>query len=549
MHNAADHTADQAADNSTADNSAGIPLERAAKDSPAPSAWRARLRGALALLLVLVFAFYGFLAIEESWASRKFLRADNHAAAVALRDAADAGADVLNSGQVEAASMPLWFRLMAERTRASFSFGSDSLMTTAVHYTQMPVLNKVTISFHMLLGGLCMLLGGSQFWPAFRRRFPRLHRAFGLVFVVTAQGAMILSAVYLWHSNPDEIYGGFTFYVGLWVLAIGVTLALWLAMFHIWRREIAQHQAWMGIAYGFLLTAPLLRYDWTLIGMLFPGASMNEANYAGMMLLIPQSFLFGYGLVCLNRWLSRERAKPQPLPFGDAARAALPYWWPAVSLLFVALAGLTVVHYLVAPGLAGSALARVLVPASVVANDSRVFGTVSAASAGFALLVTGALLLAPVFLYNAFRLVPGGMLTPALRRQGLVLAAIGAAVSLLALRFAGAVGAPSHATLSGGTTYWLMGVAGLVFSLLLAQAAWRQRLALVKEWGVMLLLTVATAPLFYLMLAVISLFDLTAPHLAAGHGYMLAAGFAPGFLLFGFIYAIYGSASRERVAY
>lgn len=520
-----------------------------AKDKPAITVWMVRLRGALALLLVLVFAFYGFLAIEESWSARKFMPSENRTNMLALREATDAGADVLHNGQIEAAGMPLWFRLMAERTRAGYSYGSDSVFDTLVYYTEMPAFNKVTLSFHMLLGGLCMVLGGSQFWPAFRRRFPKLHRVFGMVFVVTAQSAMVMSFVYLWRTTADNTYGGLTFHVGLWFLAIGVTIALWLAMYHVWRREIAQHQAWMGIAYGFLLTAPLLRYDWTLLGMIFPNVAMNEANYAGMMLLIPQCFLFGYGLVCVNRWLSCERTTPQALPFGDTARAALPRWWPVVSLLCLVLAGLTLYHYLIAPGLAGSVLAQQMIPASVIANDSRVFGTVTVASASFAVLVSGALLLAPLFLRNAFRLAPGAALTPVLRRQGLALAAIAAMASLLALHFAGAVGAPSHATLSGGATYFLMGVAGLVFSLLLAQAAWRERLALVKEWGVFVVLIVATAPLFYVMLAVLSLFDLSAPHLAAGHGYMLAAGFAPGLLLVGFIYAIYGSATRERVAY
>lgn len=512
--------------------------------------WPARLRGALALALVLVFAFYGFLAIQEALVTRHFMAADNHAAMLALQQAADAGTDVRASGQLAAAGMPLWMDLMAAATRDSYSYGADSLFQTAVYYTQMPVLNKVVLSFHMFLGGLCMVLGGSQFWPAFRRRFPRIHRAFGMVFVVTAQAAMVLSMTYLLRTDPADTYGQLVFHVGLWVLAVGVTLSLWMAMWHVWKRQFAQHQAWMGLAYGFLLTAPLLRYDWILLGMLFPGASMNEANYAGMMLLIPQSFLFGYALVCLNRWRAAPRAGLQPLPLGDAVRAALPRWWPLLAALCLALAALTLHYYVFTPGMAGAPWAQALVPRGVILNELRVYTAQPVVTALFALLVAGVLGLAPFFIRQAFRHPQGTAdLLPLLRRQALWLAGLGAAASGLALVLAADIGAPSHATLSGGTLYALTGLAGLAFSLLLAQAAWRQRLALVKEWGLFTVLTLASAPLFYVVLAALGAIGLPPQYIATGHAYLLAAGFVPGFLLFGFIYAIYGSASRERVAY
>lgn len=530
-------------------NAADIIQGTVAEKTAAP-AWLARLRGGAALVLVLVFAFYGFLAIEEAWTARKFMQSDNHAVLVALRDAADAGADVRHDGSEEAAAMPLWMKLMADNTKASFSYGSDSLMQTAIYYAEMPILNRFTLSFHMLLGGICMVLGGSQFWPGFRRRYPKLHRVFGMVFVATAQTAMILSMIYLVRTPVADTYAQLTFHVGLWFLAIGVTLALWMAMYHVKKRQIGQHQAWMGIAYGFLLTAPLLRYDWTLVGMMFPGISMNEANYACMMLLIPQSLLFGYILICLNRWLSRERAMPQALPLADAVRTALPKWLPVVSVLLVGLSLLTLQHYLFTPGLEGSVLAQQLIPAGVLANESQLFATPSVANVSFSLLSAAVFLLAPFFLRSAFtHPLTAPQLAPQLRRRGLLLASSSGVVSVLALGFAYVLGAPSHATLSGGTFYLLMGITGLSFSLLLAQAVLRQRLALVKEWGLFTLLAVASAPLFYALLPVLGLFDIAEQYIATGHVYLLAAGFAPGFLLVGFVYAIYGSATRERVAY
>jgi hypothetical protein len=111
------------------------------------------------------------------------------------------------------------------------------------------------------------------------------------------------------------------------------------------------------------------------------------------------------------------------------------------------------------------------------------------------------------------------------------------------------LGAPSHAVLSGGAFYLLMGLAGLAFALLLAQAVLRQRLALVKEWGLFTLLVIAMAPVFFALLPLLDLFAIAPRYIAGGHVYLLAAGIAPAVLLLGFIYAIYGSATRERVAY
>lgn len=64
-------------------------------------------------------------------------------------------------------------------------------------------------------------------------------------------------------STPvAQIYDQFVFAAGLWALAIGVSVTLWVAMFHLWHKRIAQHQAYMALNFGLLLTAPLLRMGW-----------------------------------------------------------------------------------------------------------------------------------------------------------------------------------------------------------------------------------------------------------------------------------------------
>lgn len=507
-------------------------------------------RHALALLLVVVTAFYAFIAFETGRSQFHYLLDPDSAGQVAqIRAAADAGVDVRGTEAVERYT-PLWFQWMAELTDTRFSYNSDSLFNTQLYYAQMPSSHQLVLGLHMLLGGTCMLLGGLQFWPGLRRQFPRLHRGAGMGFLVAAQLAMILSMIYLTLTGVANTYAQLTFHVGLWFLAITVSVSLWLAMYHVKNHQIVQHMGWLALAYGLLISAPLTRYDWVAIGMLFPQTSFNEANYSMMAILIVQCFLVGYALICFSRWQSRTRPVPQPLPWADRLRAALPVWQPVVSVLLLAVAATTVWFYLVAPGLAESALAARMIPAGVIANEGRVLQPQLLMRALYTLLTVGVLLLAPRFLRRAFTQPLAAPALPAdLPVLGMTLAVASALAGLIQCAWGYALGTPSHATLAGGTFYMLTGSVELLFALLLGWAAWRQQLALVKELGIFTLVAVATAPLFFWMLALLDVIGIPAHYLATGHGYGLAIGLAPIGLLGAFVYAIYGSASRARAVY
>jgi len=509
------------------------------------------LRNAVAITIILLFAFYALLALDASRSMFHFMTDPQSVAKTEkIRQDADTGIDVVNTPEAHE-YVPLWIRLMGRLTDSRFAYDSNSLAHTETYYAAMPSSHQLVLGLHMLLGGLCMLLGGTQFWPSFRRKYPLLHRRFGMIFVVTAQVAMVMAMIYLFVTGVANTYSQLTFHIGLWSLAFIVSSSLWLAIWHVKRREITQHLGWMAMAYGLLLSAPFTRYDWVAVGILFPETNFNEANYSMMGMLMAQCVMTAYLLLCVSRWWSRPRSTLQAMPWADTVRTELPRLLPWLSLLLAAMAATVIYYYLLSPSLASSSLAERMIPEGLLNNEARVFNDALPSRAIYTTLTVSVLLLAPFFLRFAFgQSVNAETLSAPLRKTALGLALTTGLAALIQCYWAWDLGGPSHIKLSGGTFYLLVGGIELMFALLLSIAVIRQRLALVKEWGIFAIIAATLAPTFYWMLMLLDLIGIPAQYLATGHGYSLATGLASSTpLLFGFIYAVYGSASRERAVY
>lgn len=100
---------------------------------------------------------------------------------------------------------------------------------------------------HALSGALFGLIGPLQFGRVLARKYGRLHRIMGRIFVLAGAVLSLSSLSLLWHF-PD----GATPIVSGARLIFGVMLgaALGLAMIAIRRRDIAQHRNWMIRAYA-----------------------------------------------------------------------------------------------------------------------------------------------------------------------------------------------------------------------------------------------------------------------------------------------------------
>jgi len=516
--------------------------------STSPSKLTQRLVVSLFVVFALVMGLYGLGAIDSAYSNYAAVHDPSvldRRMEAQQRVLSGEGRDVAFEYVRETGViLPLISKLAgAQQT----TYGHDGLYDTLIYYAQMPHANITVISLHNLLGGLCMLFGALQFWPAFRQNYPRWHRGFGMFYMVTAQAAMIAAMAYMVMTPLERMYDTLTFTTGLWFLAIGVTLTLWMSIWHLWRKEYAQHQAYMALNYAFLLTAPFTRINWGWAVALYPELPQSTSNYLATAILIPGCVLIGYALLCMNRWLQKERTTPNPKP-GIASHLQARLQSLLVGLA-MGLAGLGIVtlawNGLLHAGLASSALAQQLLPASVIAHDSQVLGEgLTASRAAYALCAIAALVCATILSRRAFG--KGAGQPSGANGLAICMALFAMASGAIMLMWGWQVGAPSKATLAGGISFMFNGLCCLSFGLLLLRAIANGDDALSKEYGIFTFLSVLAFPVFYWTLAIMRLFPIESVYIDAGHVYRLSMYAGPLLLVAGVVYAAYGDATLRR---
>jgi len=522
--------------------SAPIPLSRA-------TPWHTWLLRALAVALTLAMLLYGLAAMDAGIVNyRGAGNADVAAKRLALQRAAEAGQTVGDTREI-AGHSSIMLALLSQISSPTYAYGKNGLSEPLIHYATMPKANGIVLSVHNVLGGVCMLFGALQFWPALRKRFPLWHRAFGGIYLVAAQSAMIASMVYLVRTPVADIYDQLTFYVGLWGLAIGVTVSLWMAIYAMWRKQIAQHQAWMCLNYGMLLTAPIQRYGWLAFGAAAPELRQLEANYAVTGLLVPLCVMIGYGLFTLNRWQQAPRAPQAVNKVAQAftTQAGLGRALAVLGLPVLLAAGAsTVQHYLLAPGLGQAEQAATLIPAGVIRMEDAVIAAHAPTRILFALATLLGLLGGARLLWTAFATQEPA--TRLLRASTWLLSAAGATVGALLLYWGAQMGMPSFATLHGGALHVFGGAITALFSALLGLALHRRQAAWAKEWGLFVIACLVATPSFYWALPALGEMGFDAQFVQTGHVFRLAS-YGQWMLLIGaFVCAIYSEATHSKLA-
>lgn len=522
--------------------SAPIPLSRA-------TPWHTWLLRALAVALTLAMLLYGLAAIDAGIVNyRGAGNADVAAKRIAMQRAAEAGQAMGDTSEI-AEHSSIMLALLSKVSSPTYAYGKHGLSEPLIHYATMPKANGVVLSVHNVLGGTCMLFGALQFWPAFRRRFPLWHRAFGGLYLVAAQAAMIASMVYLVRTPIADIYDQLTFYVGLWGLAIGVTVSLWMAVYSMWRKQIAQHQAWMCLNYGMLLTAPIQRYGWLAFGAAAPQLRQLEANYAVTGVLVPLCVMIGYGLFTINRWAQDGRSAKSMTKVAQAftSQARLGRTLALLGLPVLLAAGAsTVQHYVLTPGLGLATHAAELIPAGVIQMEDAVVAGHAPSRILFALATLLGLLGGARLLWSAFvTQQPAARIIDA---STWMLSTSGAMVGALLLYWGVQMGLPSFATINGGALHVFGGAITLLFSSLLGLALHQGQTAWAKEWGLFVIACLVATPSFYWALPALGAMGFAPQFVQTGHVFRLAS-YGQWMLLIGaFVYAIYSEATHSKLA-
>jgi len=151
---------------------------------------------------------------------------------------------------------------------AVFRFMSISGQAAATNDNARFLAAPTPIVIHVLSATLYCLLGAFQFTPAFRLRWPGLHRSAGKLLAMCGLGA---GATGLWmtvfYPIPPSMQGSILYGVRLLVGAAMVASIL-IAWSSILRRDVARHEAFMVRAYALgqgAGTQVLVLLPWMLI--------------------------------------------------------------------------------------------------------------------------------------------------------------------------------------------------------------------------------------------------------------------------------------------
>lgn len=126
--------------------------------------------------------------------------------------------------------------------------------------------SPLPVVLHIISVTLYSLLGAFQFAPGFRRRRRGWHRAAGWLLIpsglVAALSGLWMSHFYPWPTGDGVILYGFRLFFGT-----AMFFSLLFSVFAIWRRDYANHGAWMVRAYAIGLgagTQVLTHLPWVL---------------------------------------------------------------------------------------------------------------------------------------------------------------------------------------------------------------------------------------------------------------------------------------------
>jgi hypothetical protein len=173
--------------------------------------------------------------------------------------------------------------------------------------------HPVSSALHLMPGLIFFLIGPVQFHPGVRR-FRRLHRGFGYMFV----GTGLLSSVGVMHMVlVFPALGGLLTQVVTWVLCAGMSGAMILAVLKIRQREMKTHHRLMRLAFAIGLSVSTARYfihaAEALFGLGFE-QSFSLASALGVIVnLSVVAALEGFGIKRKIGWNipgSRRRGKP-----------------------------------------------------------------------------------------------------------------------------------------------------------------------------------------------------------------------------------------------
>ncbi|CEJ94731.1 hypothetical protein VHEMI10247 [[Torrubiella] hemipterigena] len=148
---------------------------------------------------------------------------------------------------------------------------------------------------HSVLGTVAIVLGLIQFLPVFQFRYPAIHRNLGRLYGLCAMVISWSSASFLRDTIPKkDVFSGDVFALILSLLSFGNLVTMGLAVAMAWSGDIGSHREFMALNYSLMLSAPLLRVAWLILGITWGETkyiiNLYSSYFAGPFLLTAPMF-------------------------------------------------------------------------------------------------------------------------------------------------------------------------------------------------------------------------------------------------------------------
>lgn len=228
----------------------------------------------------------------------------------------------------------LWDRTYSGVVGDRIVFGSGSIYNDQ-HEAYMA--SRVILLVHTIFGGTAILIGAMQFSSRLRQRFTVIHRISGRVQVPVVAVVAITGMIYLVRTGPDRTFTGPAFYVQLWMIAIGTLVSIVLATVAIVRGQVAVHRSFMALNFALLLTAPLLRLSYLVLGLAWPDQTQTVANMAA-------SAILGVWIVAGAIVATRIADRGHRPPYVQPTRIPRSLWWSTIAINGAAGAGVILAY-------------------------------------------------------------------------------------------------------------------------------------------------------------------------------------------------------------
>lgn len=501
------------------------------------------------VLIALVMSFTGWLALREG-STRYLAPLKAHDAQEIQREAARQARLLRESPTLD--NIARYSPELATLTKGSPDarrFVDSKLVEHGLYLAQMPRLNQVLLAAHIFTGVACMLLGGWQFWPAFRQRFMRLHRLIGGIYVLTVPISVLLAFAYLSVTPPHRLYTQLTAWVALWLFGALALLSVFMAVRALRQKRIHEHMGFMALSFACMLVAPMLRLNWVALAWLFPHIDQETLSLVTMAIMLPECLLIGYSLMLANRQYHRALSRRPMAPLASLSTQWFETLSPLLYLLSAGLAAVLLRHLVNGTGLSSSFSAHQLVNAALLSREDAVMSAHPAVRITFAVAValalTGGLHLLRRLLQPA---QPArAMDHEAVKGQAVVVWASATLAGLSATRLGWDMGlAANRQWLSGGALLTTGGLLVLGFATAFGLAVGRRHLGMMKECLVFLLSLLPFYALTLVNLWALQWLPIPPDYIAQGQGYVLAAGSSMVLMVGAMFYAIFGQAGREH---